>query len=212
LAPSSRRPSESAVRRLSLYLQALEEIGAADGSTISSRILAESAGTTAAQVRKDLSLFGSFGRRGLGYQVPPLRDRLREILGLSRTWRVALVGAGRIGAALFEYPNFRKRGFQIVTILDADPAKVGKRWDGVTIRSATELERALSDTPAEIAILAVPGPVAQREADRLVAAGVRAILNFAPVRLRVPEGVAVNDVNMAVELESLSFALRELLG
>ena len=128
----SRKISDSTVRRLSLYLRILEE---GDDETVSSDDLAERAGTTSAQVRKDLSLFGSFGKRGLGYSVPELSGRLREILGVDRTWRVALVGAGRIGAALFAYPGFRSRGFHIVSVLDHDPEKVGRVWG--TSRSRT---------------------------------------------------------------------------
>jgi len=199
-----RKVSESAVRRLSIYLRTLEELEREGEDTVSSRTLAQRAGTTAAQVRKDLSLFGSFGKRGLGYAVPPLRKDLRSILGLSRQWRVVLAGAGRIGAALHEYPHFRDRGFDIVAILDDDPGKVGLDWGGVRIRSGTELVR---EEGVEIAIIAVPAAAAQRVATALVNAGVRGILNFAPVRLEVPEGVTVRDVNMAVELEALSFAL-----
>jgi len=195
------------VRRLSIYLRTLEELEREGEGTVSSRTLAHRAGTTAAQVRKDLSLFGSFGKRGLGYAVPPLRKDLRSILGLSRQWRVVLAGAGRIGAALHEYPHFRERGFDIVAILDDDPGKVGLDWGGVRIRSGTELDRVVREEGVEIAIIAVPASAAQRVATALVKAGVRGILNFAPVRLEVPEGVTVRDVNMAVELEALSFAL-----
>ena len=200
--------SESTVRRLSLYCRALEELEAEGTETVPSRALAERAGTTAAQVRKDLSLFGSFGKRGLGYAVPPLARRLRRILGLDRTWRVGLIGVGRLGAALFAYPHFRERGFQIVAAFDSDPEKVGREWNGVTIRDASALEDGLRSEEVEIAIVAVPAGGARDVARSIAAAGVRGVLNFAPVRLPVPEGVVVNDVNMAVELESLSFALR----
>lgn len=207
MAPDPRKISETTVRRLSLYLRSLEELERAGVATVSSQELASRGGTTAAQVRKDLSHFGSFGKRGLGYGVPHLAGELRRILGLSRSWRVALVGAGRMGAALFEYPNFRDRGFRIVTVLDQDPEKVGKEWGGIVIRDVEGLESVLREVRAEIAILTVPGEVVQEVVDRVVDAGIRAILNFAPVRLRVPPGVVVNDVNMALELEALSFAL-----
>ncbi len=174
---------------------------------MSSETLAERAGTTAAQVRKDLSSFGSFGTRGLGYPVAPLHDRIREILGLDRGWRVALVGAGRIGSALHAYPHFRERGFRIVAILDDDPEKIGRAWEGTRIRPATELEEVIGAEGVEIVILAVPAPAAPELARRAVGAGVRGILNFAPVRLRLPEGVEVNNVNLAVELEALSHVL-----
>lgn len=204
----ARKISETAVRRMSLYLRTLEQLRTEKTETVSSRELAEQAGTTGAQVRKDLSHFGSFGKRGLGYAVRPLRDRLREILGLTGTWRVGLIGAGRIGSALFEYPNFRERGFSIVTVVDRDPAKVGRRWNGVTIRDAAGLEDALREAEVDLAVIAVPAPEAQGVADRVVAAGVRGILNFAPTPLRVAAGVHVNHVDLAVELELLSFGLR----
>lgn len=202
-----RSVSESTVRRLSLYLRTLERLQAEGAETVASGDLADRAGTTAAQVRKDLSSFGSFGTRGLGYRVGPLHARIREILGLTRPWRVVLVGAGRIGSALFAYPHFRERGFRIEAILDSDPAKIGGVWEGVTIQSAAHLEQVLARAEAEILILAVPAGAAQELAERAAAAGVRGILNFAPVRLRLPDEVEVNNVNLAVELEALSHAL-----
>lgn len=195
------------MRRLSRYLHALEELLQEGEEVVSSGDLARHAGTTAAQVRKDLSLFGSFGKRGLGYEVSLLRSQLREIMGLTRSWRVALLGAGRIGAALFEYQPFRERGFDIVSVLDSDPDKVGVKWGGIGIRSADELETILQSEGVEIAILAVPGGVAQEVAERVARAGVRGILNFAPVRIQLPEEVTVSDVNMTVEMETLSYAL-----
>jgi redox-sensing transcriptional repressor len=182
-------------------------MGAVGKPTVSSGELARTAGTSAAQVRKDLSSFGSFGTRGLGYPVPPLVRGLQRILGLSCAWTVVLVGAGRIGSALHAYPHFGERGFRIVAILDHDPAKIGTRWGEVRIRPMDELEPLVEREGVEMAILAVPGVAAQEVTDRLVTAGVRAILNFAPVRLEVPEHVVVNDVNLALELEALSFAL-----
>ncbi len=202
-----RKISESTVRRISLYLRTLEALEAEGQETVSSEELAQRGATTAAQVRKDLSLFGSFGKRGLGYEVSDLAGRLREILGLARPWRVALVGAGRLGSALYEYEGFARRGFEIVTVVDADPAKVGTRWGGVLVRPEGELVEALREHAVEIAILAVPGEVAQEIAERVVEAGVRGILNFAPVHLRVPDEVAVKDVSLVVELEALSFTL-----
>jgi redox-sensing transcriptional repressor len=174
---------------------------------VSSEELAEGGGTTAAQVRKDLSQFGSFGKRGLGYGVRELGSRLRGILGLDHRWRVVLVGAGRIGSALFEYPNFSTRGFDCVAVVDADPAKVGQAWGSIRIRPADELEAVVRDSGAELLILAVPPEAAQAVATRAVAAGARGILNFAAVTLRVPEGVPVTNVNLVMELEALSFAL-----
>jgi redox-sensing transcriptional repressor len=203
----SRKVSDSTVRRLSHYLRILEQLGRRGADTVSSEVLAGRAGTTAAQVRKDLSLFGSFGKRGLGYRVSDLAEHLRAILGLNKSWRVALVGAGRIGSALFEYADFRRRGFDIVTVLDADPAKVGRRWDDVVVEDAATLEDVVRREAVEVLILAVPSEAAQELADRAVAVGIRGILNFAPTQLRVPPEVAVQDVNMVMELEALSFEL-----
>lgn len=199
--------SESAVRRLSLYLRLLQEADAAGAETISSGQLAERGGTTSAQVRKDLSLFGSFGKRGLGYSVQELLGRIREILGLQKTWRVALVGAGKLGSALFSYRDFEARGFHIRAVFDSDPNKVGTTWGGLTVCADEEMERTLSAEQVDMAILAVPADAAQQVADRIVAAGVRGILNFAPVRLKVPRGVVLKNVDVTLELEGLSFGL-----
>ena len=203
----TRKVSDSTIRRLSLYLRILELMDRGGGGTVSSDALASAAGTTAAQVRKDLSLFGSFGKRGLGYQVADLAQRVRDILGLDRVWRVGLVGAGRIGSALFEYDAFRRRGFEVVAVLDNDPAKIGSHWGAVPVRDTADLEQVLRDEAVEVVILTVPAVAAQEIADRAVAAGIRGLLNFAPVQLHVPAGVFVQDVNMVMELEALSFDL-----
>ena len=174
---------------------------------MSSEELARRSATTAAQIRKDLSLFGSFGKRGMGYTVAELVGSLREILGLSREWRLALVGAGRIGSALFAYPNFSSRGFHIVAVVDNDLEKVGQRWGDVTIRAESELEATIQAEKVDIAVLAVPAHAVQDVVDRVVAAGVRGILNFAPMPLRVPDHVWIKDVNLVIELEALTYAL-----
>ncbi len=202
-----RKIAESTVRRLSLYLRFLEHSQAQGHATISSADLARRGGTTSAQVRKDLSFFGSFGKRGLGYPVSELAGRLRDILGLRRTYRIVVIGAGRIGGALVQYPGFRQRGFNVAAIYDSDPAKVGSRWNGLVVKDVSHLEADLKREPGDIAILVTPAEAAQDIADKLVRAGVKAILNFAPVQLSVPSGVAVKSVNMALELETLSFAL-----
>lgn len=185
----------------------MEEFERSGLATVPSAALAERGGTTAAQVRKDLSYLGSFGKRGLGYSVPELTRVLRRVLGLDSTWRVALVGAGRIGTALFEYEPFRKRGFAITTVVDSDPAKAGSRMGDVVVRGDDDLEEALRDAGTELVILAVPARVAQEVADRAVSAGVKAILNFAPAQLRVPPEVTLGNVSMLMELEGLSYAL-----
>lgn len=203
----SRKIPDSTVRRLGLYLHTLEKLSRGGEETVSSEELSGRAGTTAAQVRKDLSHFGSFGKRGLGYSVRELERELKEILGVDRSWRVALVGAGRIGSALFEYDGFDARGFDIVTVVDADPTKVGERWGGVEIRDIRELESVLREEAIEIAILAVPADAVQEVLECVTSAGVRGILNFAPAQLRVPEGVSLKDVNLVLEMEALSFSL-----
>jgi len=205
--PTPRRVSPSTVRRLSLYLRTLESFREEGVATVSSEALADRAGATAAQLRKDLSLFGSFGKRGTGYPVEELERVLRSILGLQRDWRVALVGAGRIGTALFAYGGFPARGFRPVAVFDADPAKVGTRRGGMAVQGIERLEAALREAEVDMVVLAVPAGVVQELLDRVVAAGVRALLNFAPTPLRVPPGVTVNDVNLVMELEALSFAL-----
>jgi redox-sensing transcriptional repressor len=204
---AAKRISESTVRRLSLYLRVLQEASALGLDTISSDELAKRGGTTSAQVRKDLSLFGSFGKRGLGYSVPELLGSIREILGLDRSWRVALVGAGKIGAALFSYRDFQKQGFHIRVVFDSDPSKIGRSWGELVVRPDAEMESALAEQQIDIVVLAVPADVAQSLVDRVVGTGVRAILNFAPVKLRIPDSVALRNVDMALELEGLSFAL-----
>src|SRR5512134_3754059 len=202
-----RHIAESTVRRLSLYLRFLEEFEDQGIATISSEALASRGGTTSAQVRKDLSFFGSFGKRGLGYAVPELSRRLREILGLGRRYRVAMIGAGKIGSALVQHRGFRQRGFDIVAIYDADPAKVGRQWNGLTVQHIDTLEAELARRTVDMAVLVTPAEAAQAVTDRLVRAGVKAILNFAPVQLVVPQDVEVKTVNLALELETLSYAL-----
>ncbi|MEO6443574.1 MAG: redox-sensing transcriptional repressor Rex [Gemmatimonadaceae bacterium] len=202
-----KRIADSTVRRLSIYLRFLEDSLGEGNRTISSEELARRGGTTSAQVRKDLSFFGSFGKRGLGYPVPELTTALRDILGLGREWRVLIVGAGKIGTALAQYGGFRERGFQVVAVYDTDPAKVGTRWDGLAVRDIAQLEPDIREHAPEIAVLTIPGDDAQAIAERVVSAGVRAILNFAPVQLQLAPHVTVRNVNMAMELEGLSYAL-----
>ncbi|HTC24947.1 MAG TPA: redox-sensing transcriptional repressor Rex [Gemmatimonadales bacterium] len=206
-AQRMRKVAESTVRRLSLYLRFLEEFEEQGTDTISSEALASRGGTTSAQVRKDLSFFGSFGKRGLGYAVPELAGRLREILGLERRYRVAMIGAGKIGSALVQYRGFKQRGFDIVAIFDADPAKIGRQWNGLAVQDIATLEAELSRQPVDMAVLVTPSEAAQAVTDRLVRLGVRAILNFAPLQLTVPTDVVVKTVNLALELETLSYAL-----
>lgn len=202
-----RKIAESTIRRLSLYLRFLEEFEGQGIETVSSGALATRGGTTSAQVRKDLSFFGSFGKRGLGYRVPELAGRLREILGLAQRYRLAIIGAGKIGSALVQYGGFRARGFDIVAIYDRDPSKIGTEWNGLTIRDVARLADDLTLVEPDIVVIATPSEAAQGIANAVVQAGLRAILNFAPVSLVVPDDVTVKTVNLAMELEALSFAL-----
>ncbi len=199
--------AESTIRRLSLYLRFLEEFEEQGTETVSSEALAGRGGTTSAQVRKDLSFFGSFGKRGLGYSVPELAGRLRAIIGLGQRYPLALIGAGKIGSALVQHSGFADRGFDIAAIFDQDPDKIGQSWDGNPIHDIGRLEATLTSEPVEIAVITTPANAAQGVADRLVALGVKAILNFAPVKLDVPDDVTVKSVNLALELEVLSYAL-----
>jgi redox-sensing transcriptional repressor len=206
-AATLKRIADSTVRRLSAYLRFLEDFEGRGLSTISSDELARRGGTTSAQVRKDLSFFGSFGKRGLGYPVPELADRLREILGLKQRYQVGMIGAGKIGSALVQYRGFRQRGFDIIAIFDSDSAKIGRQWNGLTIQDIATLESEFAKRPMDMAVLVTPADVAQAVTDRLVRLGVKAILNFAPVQLVVPEDVVVKTVNLALELETLSYGL-----
>jgi redox-sensing transcriptional repressor len=202
-----KRIADSTVRRLSIYLRFLEEFEERGLATVSSEELARRGGTTSAQVRKDLSFFGSFGKRGLGYSVPELASALREILGLGKDWRVVIIGAGKIGAALAQYRGFRQRGFQIIAAYDTNPDKIGRTLEGIEVRDMTQLEADVTRERPDIAVLAVPSEGAQLVLDRVVKAGMKAVLNFAPAQLHAPADVTVKTVNMAMELEGLSFAL-----
>ena len=204
-----KRIADSTVRRLSVYLRYLEELAARDIGTTSSEELAQYGGTTSAQVRKDLSFFGSFGTRGLGYSVPELSGQIREILGLGREWKVVIIGAGKIGSALSAYRGFAQRGFVVVGVYDNDPSKVGLPWDGQHIRDIARLEEDAARERPDIAVLAIPADDVQAEVDRIVRAGITAILNFAPAQVHVPAGVTLKNVNMAMELEGLSYALSQ---
>lgn len=206
------RISESSVRRLSHYYRVLEEVHGEGKRMISSHRLAEREGITSAQVRKDLSSFGSFGRRGLGYNVEHLRDRIREILGLDRRWRVGVVGAGNVGAALISYRGFQQQGFEVVAVFDRDPARVGLALGGLVVQHVDALAASAASGAFEIGVIATPLKPAQEVADALVAAGVRGILNFAPRKLHVPPGVSLRNVDMTMEFESLSFALSQPRG
>jgi len=195
------------VRRLSVYTRCLQQLEEDGVKTISSQELAERFNLNSAQVRKDLAYFGEFGVRGIGYYVSGLKAELQRILGLDREWPVALVGFGNLGSALVRYKGFARQGFRIVAVFDDDPAKVNREVEGVPIFPSRDLAREVRARGVQIGIIAVPAEAAQAVADGLVAAGIRAILNFAPARLRVPKEVRLKDVDLTIELETLSFYL-----
>jgi redox-sensing transcriptional repressor len=202
-----RHISESTVHRLSLYFRLLNALEREGFATVSSRELALREKLTPAQVRKDLSFFGSFGTRGLGYPVNELRERIARILGLNRAWNVAVVGVGNIGSALVSYKEFQRQGFNIKAIFDNDQRKIGSTHKGITVLDVKNLREELKARQIDLVIVAVPGSAAQGVVDEAVAAGVRAILNFAPVSLKVPPNVSVRNENMSMELEQLSYFL-----
>lgn len=198
---------EVVVRRLPLYLRALTNLAAANHLVTSSQELAELLGVGSAQIRKDLSYFGEFGKQGMGYEVPFLRDQLRRILKVDRHWEMVLVGAGDLGHAIVNYAGFKHWDYRIVAIFDNDPAKVGQVLGGMLVRDAQEMEEIVRALGVRIGILAVPATEAQEVAERMVRAGIGAILNYAPVNLVVPPGVRVHPIDPVVGLQSMTFYL-----
>lgn len=200
---------DTTIQRLPLYLRCLLEAQTVRMPVVSSSALAEMCGTNAPQVRKDLSYLGELGTRGIGYDVEALIAHISGVLGIDERRRAVLVGYGRFGSALLGYPGFGERGFEIVAVLDSDPTKIGTRVGDVTISDVRELESVVPATGAEIAILATPAAVTQAVAARLAAAGIRGILNLAPVTLSLANGVAVRQVCLSTELQVLSFHLAQ---
>ncbi|TFH02660.1 MAG: redox-sensing transcriptional repressor Rex [Calditrichales bacterium] len=199
--------SDSTISRLSKYYRTLGRLIEQKVQTISSEEIAEIDGVTSAQVRKDLSFFGTFGKRGLGYNTVDLQNNISTILGLYKKWNVALVGIGNIGRALVDYEEFKKQGFVIRLLLDNDENKVGMKIGDLEIKSFENSAEHLEEEKIQIAIVAVPARVAQSVVNELTDAGVRAILNFAPLSLKVPDGVIIKNENMSIELEALSYFL-----
>ena len=195
------------VRRLSVYTRCLQQLEEDGVKTVSSQELAERFNLNSAQVRKDLAYFGEFGVRGIGYYVAGLKAELQKILGLDREWSVALVGFGNLGSALFHYKGFARQGFRIAAIFDADPAKVGRDVGGAPVLPSADLAREVRARGIQIAIVAVPPEAAQAVTDQLAEAGIKAILNFAPSRLRAPRDTRLKHVDLSIELETLSFYL-----
>lgn len=206
--PSGDQVSELTAGRLSVYLRCLNTLDAAGVKTISSKALAEQFHLNAAQIRKDLAYFGEFGVRGVGYYVKELKRHLRMILGLDRTVRVAILGAGNLGLALADYPGFRQEGFAIVALFDVERNKIGRHSRaGVSIYDTGEFRKFVKKENIDIAVVAVPADSAQSVVTMAVQAGIRAILNFSPGTLKVPPGVKLKNVDLTVSLESLSFFL-----
>jgi redox-sensing transcriptional repressor len=202
---ASRVIPEATVARLPIYLRTLMEAAANHETTISSERLAELGGVNASKVRKDLSYLGSLGTRGVGYDIEYLVFEISRELGLTRDWPVVIVGLGNLGHALANYKGFTARGFQVVGLVDVDPARVGEEIGGIEVRHLEDLPTIARELRPAIGVIATPAAVAQDVADRLVAAGVTSILNFAPGVLSVPKGVAVRKVDLSIELQILSF-------
>lgn len=205
---TEQRPSRASVTRLSLYLRRLESLLRDGVTTVSSGQLGESLGVTDAQVRKDLAYLGNLGHPGIGYAAPELVSAIRRALGIDREWLTALVGVGNLARALLRYHGFLERGFRIVALFDADPAKVGQRVDGLEIHPPERMGPVIAATGAELGILSVPSESSQTVAEALVAAGVKGLLNFAPTVLRLPAQISVVSVDLTVQLEQLAFLVQ----
>lgn len=210
LAEAARQLPSATVSRLTLYLRMLNGLLAEGAERVSSDSLAESAGVGSANVRKDLSYLGSYGTRGVGYDVAHLSRKIAQALGLTHEWRVAIVGAGNLGRALAGYAGFESRGFEIVALLDADQMLVGTEIGWLRVSDAANLETVLAKTRANMVVLALPAGVAQSVCERVVACGVHSILSFAPVALTVPEYVNLRKVDMATELQILAYHAQSL--
>ena len=196
---------EATVGRLPVYLRALVDLAERGTNTVSSEALAEAAGVNSAKVRKDLSHLGSYGTRGVGYDVAYLIHQIRRELGLTQHWSIVIAGIGNLGHALANYRGFAERGFEVAAIVDADPAKVGERVGELVIEPIADLERLVREREVAIGVIATPASAVQEVADRFVEAGIRSILNFAPATVSVPPGVSVRKVDLAVELQILAF-------
>ena len=196
---------EATVGRLPVYLRGLVDIAESGAPTVSSEELAEAAGVNSAKVRKDLSHLGSYGTRGVGYDVAYLIHQIRRELGLTQHWAIVIVGIGNLGHALANYKGFAERGFRVAGLVDSDRAKVGEMVGGIPIRHVDDLPELVAAEQIAIGVIATPAAVVQEVADRMVGAGIRSILNFAPAVIAVPAGVSVRKVDLAIELQILAF-------
>lgn len=206
-ATSEGQVPKAVVSRLSLYLRELQHLVRDGSETTSSTQLGRLLGFTDAQVRKDLAYFGQFGYPGIGYRCNELIAAIKGILGTNLPWPLAIVGLGNLGRALMGYKGFQQQGFQIAAAFDVDPAKVGKSVEGIAVHHLDDIDRIVSEHGIRLAIVAVPSASAQKVADALVAAGIEGILNFAPVTLNLPKQVRTVGVDLAIELEQLSFSV-----
>lgn len=199
---------EVVINRLPVYARALATLAEQGESVVSSQALGEALDVTPAQIRKDLSYFGRFGKQGRGYNVSTLLSRLREILGLDRQWRVCVVGIGRLGQAIVEYGGFEPQGFRIIAAFDSNPELAGKPVGDLTVRPLTELESFLVDHPVDIGIVAVPAEATQEIVNRLVAAGVRAVLNYTPHAPHVDSSVTVRNIDPVLAMQSMTYYIK----
>jgi redox-sensing transcriptional repressor len=202
------RPSRPGAARLSLYLRCLEGWHRDGVQKVSSRQIAEALGISDAQVRRDLTVLGSLGQPGVGYAIANLIAAIRQAMGIDRNWVAVLVGAGNLGRALLHYRGFGQKGFDIAALFDADPSKIGQEIDGLKVHSLDELPGVVASERAELGILTVPGEAAQAVAERMMEAGIRGILNFAPVVLRLPNTVRLVNVDFTIQLEQLAFLIQ----
>jgi len=196
------------IDRLPLYARALAALESQGREVVSSQELGHTLNVTPAQIRKDLSYFGRFGKQGRGYNVRKLLEELRSILGLNRQWRMTVVGTGRLGRAILGYEGFAPQGFRIVETFDSDPEWIGKVMNGLTIRDIADLEKALAENPVDVGIVAVPAETAQKVIDRLVACGVQAILNYAPIAAHVPPTVHIKRIDPVLALQGMTYYLK----
>ncbi len=204
-ATRSRGIPEATVARLPLYLRALTALSERSVPTVSSEELAAAAGVNSAKLRKDFSYLGSYGTRGVGYDVEYLVYQISRELGLTQDWPVVIVGIGNLGAALANYGGFASRGFRVAALIDADPAMAGKPVAGMPVQHTDDLEKIIEENGVSIGVIATPAGAAQQVSERLIAAGVTSILNFAPTVLSVPDGVDVRKVDLSIELQILAF-------
>jgi redox-sensing transcriptional repressor len=206
--PAESRPSRATVGRLSLYLRQLEGLLGQGTLKVSSRQLGQAIGITDVQVRKDITYLGNLGQPGIGYPTQDLIAAIRRVLCIDREWAVALVGVGNLARALLRYKGFLQRGFRIVALFDADPSKVGQRVEGLEVHPPEKMREVIAATKVELGLLAVPSDCAQAVADSLVNAGVRGLVNFAPIVLRLPAHVSLVAVDLTVQLEQLAFQVQ----